>query len=155
MTKKSVYDVIDTGINYLIADYYKWNVESILDNESDYFNNTLHWQFGHVLTIFESALSLSDQNEVNVEKYTRLFGYGSKPADWGDEDIPSMDEIIENLKTLPERAKRLTDEQLEMELTETIAGCNTLDELLVLNAIHVPLHAGKIEEMARVLKQQR
>ena len=65
------------------------------------------------------------------------------------------DEIIENLKTLPERAKKLTDQQLEVELTETIAGCSTLDELLILNAIHVPLHAGKIEEMARVLKQQR
>ncbi|MDU3266573.1 MAG: DinB family protein, partial [Staphylococcus sp.] len=28
----------------------------------------------------------------------------------------------------------------------------TLNELLVLNAFHVPLHAGKIEEMTRVLK---
>ncbi|MDK9866424.1 damage-inducible protein DinB [Staphylococcus equorum] len=155
MTKKSVYDVIDTGINYLISDYDKWNIESILDNESELFPNTLHWQYGHVLTIFESALSLSEQNEVDIQKYTRLFGYGSNPADWGDEEIPSVDEIIKNLKTLPERAKKLTDQQLEVELTETIAGCSTLDELLILNAIHVPLHAGKIEEMARVLKQQR
>ena len=54
-----------------------------------------------------------------------------------------------------ERARKLTDEQLEQELTETIAGCSTLNELLVLNAIHIPLHAGKIEEMSRVLKQQQ
>lgn len=155
MTTKTVIDVIDMGVNYLVSVYDKWGVEEVLENQNDIFPNTLHWQYGHVLTIFESALSLSEQNVVDIALYTSLFGYGTSPKDWNDTDVPSIDEIIENIKTLPERASNLTDVQLNQELTETIAGCNTLDELLTLNAIHVPLHAGKIEEMTRVLKSER
>ncbi|MCI2941603.1 bacillithiol transferase BstA [Staphylococcus cohnii] len=155
MTKKSVYDVIDMGVNYLISGYDNWNNDQVLDDKIDLFPNTIHWQYGHVLTIFESALSLYDKNTVDIEQYTRLFGYGSSSENWGDETIPKIDEILNDLQTLPERAQKLSDEELQTELTETIAGCNTLDELLVLNAIHIPLHAGKIEEMSRVLKQQQ
>ncbi|GAA6822025.1 bacillithiol transferase BstA [Helicobacter pylori] len=155
MTKKTVFDVIDMGVNYLVSVYDKWGVEEVLDNQNEVFPNTLHWQYGHVLTIFESALSLCEQNEVDVALYSSLFGYGSSPKDWNDADVPSIDEIINNIKTLPDRARNLTDVQLEQELSETIAGCNTLDELLTLNAIHIPLHAGKIEEMTRVLKSER
>ena len=155
MTKKSVYDVIDMGVNYLISGYDNWSNDQVLDDKIDLFQNTIHWQYGHVLTIFESALSLYDKNTVDVEKYTRLFGYGSSPENWGDETVPKIDEILNDLQTLPERAQKISDEELQAELTETIAGCNTLDELLVLNAIHIPLHAGKIEEMSRVLKQQQ
>ncbi|MGO3050813.1 damage-inducible protein DinB [Staphylococcus casei] len=155
MTNKSVYEVIDSGINYIITGYDNWNNEQVLDDKIDAFPNTIHWQYGHVLTIFETVLSLCEQNEVDVAKYTKLFGYGSSPDNWGDEDIPSVDEIFTHLKTLGERARKLTDQQLEAELTETIAGCSTLDELLVLNAIHIPIHAGKIEEMSRLLRQQQ
>ena len=154
MSNKTVYDVVETGVNYILSVYDNWNVEQVLDKEDNFFPNTLHWQFGHVLTIFDSALSLGNQNAVDVEKYTKLFGYGSSPSDWEGQDVPSIEDIKKDLTTLPERAKQLTDEQLAQELEQPIAGCKTLDELLVLNAIHVPLHAGKIEEMARVLKKE-
>lgn len=105
-----------------------------------------------MLTIFDSALSIGSQNAIDVAKYTKLFGYGSSPANWEGQDVPAIETIKDNLKTLPERARKLTDEQLSQELKQPIAGCQTLNELLVLNAFHVPLHAGKIEEMTRVLK---
>ena len=152
MNDKTVYDVIDIGVNHLLSVYDNWNVEHVLDKENDVFPNTLHWQFGHVLTIFDSALSIGGQNAVDVAKYTKLFGYGSSPANWEGQDVPAIETIKENLKTLPERARKLTDEQLSQELNEPVAGCQTLNELLVLNAFHGPLHAGKIEEMTRVLK---
>lgn len=152
MNDKTVYDVIDIGVNHLLSVYDNWNVEHVLDKENDVFPNTLHWQFGHVLTIFDSALSIGGQNAVDVAKYTKLFGYGSSSANWEGQDVPAIETIKENLKTLPERARKLTDEQLSQELNEPVAGCQTLNELLVLNAFHVSLHAGKIEEMTRVLK---
>lgn len=154
MINKTIYDVIETGVNYILSVYDSWNVEEVLDNEDNFFPNTLHWQYGHVLTIFEEALALGNQNVVDVEKYHKLFGYGSNPGDWEGQDIPSIEEIKKDLKTLPERAQKLTDEELQQELDQPVAGFKTLDELLVLNAIHVPLHAGKIEEMTRVLKEQ-
>lgn len=106
MTKKSVYDVIDMGVNYLISGYDNWSNDQVLDDKIDLFPNTIHWQYGHVLTIFESALSLYDKNTVDVEKYTRLFGYGSSPENWGDETVPKIDEILNDLQTLPERAQK-------------------------------------------------
>ena len=154
MTKKTVFDVIDMGVNYLVSVYDKWGVEEVLDNQNEVFPNTLHWQYGHVLTIFEQALSLGNQHVVDVEKYNKLFGYGSNPRDWKGQDVPAINEIKQHIQTLPERAKKLTHEQLAQKLDQPIAGCNTLDELLMLNAIHVPLHTGKIEEMTRVLKEQ-
>ena len=98
MSDKTVYDVIDTGVNYLLSVYDNWNVEKVLDKENDVFPNTLHWQFGHVLTIFDSALSMGAQNAVDIETYTKLFGYGSSPANWEEQDIPSIESIKEDLK---------------------------------------------------------
>ena len=97
MSTKTVYDVIDTGVNYLLSVYDSWNIEDV-DKENDVFPNTLHWQFGHVLTIFDSALSMSGQNAVDIETYTKLFGYGSSPANWEGQDIPSIESIKEDLK---------------------------------------------------------
>ncbi|BBK27735.1 DinB family protein [Staphylococcus arlettae] len=155
MTNKTVFDVIDLGVNYLLSGYEKWGVDEVIDNKAEVFPNTILWQYGHVLSVFESALSLCEQNVVDVPYYSSIFGYGSSPENWGDQEIPSLDEIFSHIKTLPERARTLTDVQLSQELTETIAGCDTLDELLTLNAVHIPLHAGKIEEMTRVLKAHR
>ncbi len=115
------------------------------------FSNTIHWQFGHVLTIFESALAVAGKENIDLNIYRPLFGNGSSPDEWKDE-VPSIEKILEGLQTLPERARNLTDDDLAIELKQTIVGCNNLEELLVLNAIHIPLHAGKIEEMSRILK---
>ena len=142
MSNITVYNVIELGVNNLLADYDNWNVEEVLDKETQHFPNTLHWQYGHVLTIFEQALSLGNQHVVDVEKYNK------------GQDVPAINEIKQHIQTLPERAKKLTHEQLAQKLDQPIAGCNTLDELLMLNAIHVPLHTGKIEEMTRVLREK-
>ncbi|HHM3209902.1 TPA: hypothetical protein ACROG4_001753 [Staphylococcus aureus] len=95
MTTKTVFDVIDMGLGYLVNVYDAWKVE---------------------------------------------------------DEVPSIERILEGLQTLPERARNLTEDDLAIELKQPIVGCNNLEELLVLNAIHIPLHAGKIEEMSRILK---
>lgn len=33
MSTKTVYDVIDTGVNYLLSVYDSWNIEDVLDKE--------------------------------------------------------------------------------------------------------------------------
>lgn len=155
MSTKTVYDVIDTGVNYLLSVYDSWNIEDVLDKENDVFPNTLHWQFGHVLTIFDSALSMGGQNAVDIETYTKLFGYGSSPANWEGQDIPSIESIKEDLKQFQIVLVNLLMNNYHKNLNNRLLVRKTLNELLVLNAIHVPLHAGKIEEMARVLKQAK
>ena len=39
-----------------------------------------------------------NKTEVDVVKYNELFGYGSSPTEWGDKEIPSIDEIFNYLK---------------------------------------------------------
>ncbi|CDR28482.1 bacillithiol transferase BstA [Staphylococcus schweitzeri] len=151
MTTKTVFDVIDTGLGYLVNVYDNWKVEMVLDAYNKPFANTIHWQFGHVLTIFESALAVAGKEDIDLNIYKPLFGNGSSPDEWNDE-VPSIKVILEGLQTLPEQVRQLTEDDLAIELKQPIAGCHNLEELLVLNAIHIPLHAGKIEEMSRVLK---
>lgn len=151
MTTKTVFDVIDMGLGYLVNVYDTWKVDKVLDDYHKPFANTIHWQFGNVLTIFESALAVAGKENIDLNIYRPLFGNGSSPTEWKDE-VPSIETILEGLQTLPERARKLTEDDLAIELQQPIAGCKTLEELLVLNAIHIPLHAGKIEEMSRVLK---
>lgn len=151
MTTKTVFDVIDMRLGYLVNVYDAWKVEKVLDDYHKPFSNTIHWQFGHVLTIFESALAVAGKENIDLNIYRPLFGNGSSPDEWKDE-VPSIERILEGLQTLPERARNLTEDDLAIELKQPIVGCNNLEELLVLNAIHIPLHAGKIEEMSRILK---
>ena len=105
--------------------------------------------------MFEEALAMGNQEVIDVDKYSKLFGTGTKPSDWGYDEVPSIESILNDIKTLPERATHLTDKELKKEIDQPIAGCKTLEELLVLNALHIPLHAGKIEEMTRVLKAEQ
>ena len=152
---KTVYNVIDFSVSYIRDVYDKWDVMKVLDKDDSVFPNTLHWQYGHVLTVFEEALAMGNQEVVDVDKYSILFGTGTKPSDWGNDEVPSIESILNDIKTLPERATHLTDKELKKEIDQPIAGCKTLEELLVLNALHIPLHAGKIEEMTRVLKAEQ
>lgn len=152
---KTVYDVIDFGVSYIRDVYDKWDVMKVLDKDDSVFPNTLHWQYGHVLTVFEEALAMGNQEVIDVDKYSKLFGTGTKSSDWGYDEVPSIESILNDIKTLPERATHLTDKELKKEIDQPIAGCKTLEELLVLNALHIPLHAGKIEEMTRVLKAEQ
>ncbi len=40
-------------------------------------SNTIHWRFGHVLTIFESALAVAGKENIDLNIYRPLFGNGS------------------------------------------------------------------------------
>ena len=152
---KTVYNVIDFSVSYIRDVYDKWDVMKVLDKDDSVFPNTLHWQYGHVLTVFEEALAMGNQEVVDVDKYSKLIGTGTKPSDWGNDEVPSIESFLNDIKTLPERATHLTDKELKKEINQPIAGCKTLEELLVLNALHISLHAGKIEEMTRVLKAEQ
>ena len=41
---KTVYDVIDFGVNYIRSVYDDWDVVEVLDKDDSVFPNTLDWQ---------------------------------------------------------------------------------------------------------------
>ncbi|EKU45594.1 DinB family protein [Staphylococcus massiliensis] len=154
MNKQYIFDSLKMSTDFLIKKYEKFEWEPIAELNYQHFPNNIHWQLGHILTVFELSLSFVDKNKVDIEAYNKNFGNGTKPEDWDGKEIPSVNEIVELLGTIPERLDTLTDEDLETELPEPIVGQETVRGLLILNTMHIPLHTGKIEEMARIIRAE-
>lgn len=127
--------------------------EKQLDIQPDGFNNTIHWHIGHVLTANEQFLfGFPDNTEHLPERYKDLFGYGSKPADWPD-DVPSVDELADQLTSQLERIKQIPAEKFEEKLPEPVLGAQTYGELAAVAAFHEGNHTGRVNAMKKVLNQ--
>lgn len=133
----------------------KWEVYKIADVESTYFPNTIHWQLGHILTTFENILDMVNLSDIDLANYNAYFQNGTTHKEWDVEKLPSMDDIFENLATIVERAEKTDIEIMNNELQEPIVGCITLKEVYLKLATHFSLHQGKIEEMARVITNDK
>ncbi|MDH6656855.1 UNVERIFIED_ORG: hypothetical protein J3A77_006064 [Bacillus sp. PvP124] len=101
-------------------DYFIRNVESISKEvanvQPDGFNNTIHWHVGHVLTFTEQLMfGFPEKTTYFPANYIELFGNGTKPADWKDE-VPSLDELIIQLKDQSIRLQQIPNEQLKATL---------------------------------------
>ena len=175
---KTVYNVIDFSVSY-IRDVYDHNgdvkasvkVKTIMAQKR--FDVTYVSNNGESQVLFDKQsngrgetygilkfdgriLNIhSDENKYTVIKDSKQ---DKEIASWkqnGDYAYVEGKSELYDIKTLPERATHLTDKELKKEINQPIAGCKTLEELLVLNALHISLHAGKIEEMTRVLKAEQ
>lgn len=147
-------DLIATELRYIQNIYKTWNLKTVIHAQNDIFPNTIHWQYGHVLTVFESSLCIVGKHTTDVGRYMRLFGYGTSPNNWKGQEVPDMEEILEHMGTLSERVNSLTEAELNQCLPHRVNGMVTVKDCIVMNAMHVALHAGKIEEMSRVFKQE-
>lgn len=125
--------------------------EEQLDIQPKGFNNNIHWHIGHVLTVNEQFLFGFPENSENLPgHYKDLFGNGSKPADW-PENVPSADELAEQLTSQLKRIKNIPEEKFAEKLPETILGAQTFGELAALAAFHEGNHAGRVNAMKKVL----
>lgn len=69
--------------------------ESLIDEQLDELNNTVHWHIGHILTVAEQFLfGYPNQTKHLPEEFISLFGNGTKPTDW-PENVPSLGELRE------------------------------------------------------------
>lgn len=117
------------------------------------FRNNILWQIGHVLLAAENFLfSLRTGEHHLPEHYSALFGTGTKPADWQGE-IPSKEELVDQLRKQLERVREIDADQLEGKLKEPMFGFTTIVECTNFIVLHEALHVGKMEEMERVVKR--
>ncbi|WP_010531444.1 DinB family protein [Lentibacillus jeotgali] len=127
--------------------------EKQLDEQPEGFHNTIHWHIGHVLTTNEQFLfGFPDNTENLPERYKNLFGNGSKPADW-PEDVPSADELAEQLNNQLKRIKQIPSEKFDEKLPKMVLGAQTYGELAAVAAFHYGNHAGRINAMKKVLNK--
>lgn len=118
------------------------------DVKPEGFNNTIHWQIGHLLTTTEQ-LVFGPEGQL-PEEYGKLFGNGSKVSEWQGE-VPSVETIVEQLKSQLARIKEIPNERFEGKLPQPFLGNTTYGELVSFTAFHEANHSGQIHAMVRFL----
>ncbi|MGF7048154.1 putative damage-inducible protein DinB [Paenibacillus sp. DS2015] len=117
------------------------------------FNNSLHWQLGHIITISDGVILGYGGVESKIPtSYAPLFRNGTKPADWQKEP-PHWDVLILQLR----EQFQVLQETLHGKLSEPVAvkdnfaKAETIGDLVQLNMTHENLHLGMITAMVKVL----
>ncbi|MCQ6275015.1 DinB family protein [Bacillus sp. V3B] len=119
----------------------------LFDVQPEGLSNTIHWQLGHILTGAEGFL-FGAEGQLSAE-YNELFGYGSKPSAWQDE-VPSVETLIQQLKSQLERIKEIPNERFQDQLSEPVLGNSTYGELVSFTAFHELTHIGQVHTMKRL-----
>lgn len=117
------------------------------------FNNNIHWQLGHIVTMAERIVYGFAGKEATLPPgYPLFFATGTRPSEWIGEP-PTWDEIMQVFQTqqaaLIEAFAGSLDEPVKNR--DNYAKAETIRHLLELNVSHESSHAGMITAMVRVL----
>ncbi|MGG3467354.1 DinB family protein [Neobacillus pocheonensis] len=129
--------------------------ESVVDVQPTGFNNTIHWQVGHVLTVAEQFLFGFPKKSTNLPAYyMELFATGTKPADWKGE-VPSVKDLSAQLKEQMNRMKEIPVESFNEKLKAPFLGLETFGEIAHFGIFHEAIHLGQISAMKRVIESDQ
>ncbi|MCM3629111.1 DinB family protein [Paenibacillus glycanilyticus] len=116
------------------------------------FNNSIHWQIGHVLTITERLVfGISGQTNTLSHDYSEYFGTGTSPKEWKG-NPPAWDLVIEHLKDQSIRIDETFRDKLEEPLSENRMRVETVEELIYVCMLHEVNHIGIVSAMNKALK---
>lgn len=116
------------------------------------FNNTIHWQVGHVLTVTEQFMLGYPRKTTHLPaNYIELFGNGTRPADWSGE-IPSLEVLAGQLREQLGRIKEVPAELLDKKLGKPFLGLETVGELANMALFHESYHLGQIHSMKKLVQ---
>lgn len=116
------------------------------------FNNTIHWQVGHVLTVTEQFMLGYPRKTTHLPaNYIELFGNGTRPADWSGE-IPSLEVLAGQLREQLGRIKEVPAELLDKKLEKPFLGLETVGELANMALFHESYHLGQIHSMKKLVQ---
>ncbi|MYL54379.1 DinB family protein [Pontibacillus yanchengensis] len=118
------------------------------------FNNSIRWNFGHILVNHENLLAGFLQKEKEIPShYIDLFNARTSPIDW-QTDPPSLDELRMHLSQQVEAMRthyqgRLEEERETPFTLGSIMEFSTLGELFTFSNWHEGLHQGAITSLKR------
>ncbi|WLD93598.1 DinB family protein [Alkalihalobacillus sp. AL-G] len=123
--------------------------------QPDGFNNTIHWQIGHVLTVAEQVMFGFPDNTTHLPtNYTDLFGKGTKPADWKG-GVPAIKDLSIQLTDQLDRLQQIPAERFNKTLKEPFFGLETFGEMAGFALLHEAGHMGQIKAMNRIIEHTR
>jgi hypothetical protein len=132
------------------------NIETITPEQANIqpegFNNNIHWNIGHVLTVTEQfMMGFPKKSNHLPANYIELFGNGTRPSEWNG-DVPSVDVLVEQLKAQLGRIKEVPASMLEEKLKKPFLGLETFGELANMALFHEAYHLGQIHGMKKLVK---
>ncbi len=131
--------------------------EDVCDQIPPTWKNNLRWHVGHlVITPRLLTLGLLKEDLGVPEEYRRWFAKGTSPADWGDQDIPSYNQLLnEFTEGMDVLFKKLEGRELETfsePYTTSVGVVLTCpSESLVFSQAHDGIHLGMILALKRAL----
>ncbi|MDO7907505.1 DinB family protein [Paenibacillus sp. JX-17] len=119
------------------------------------FNNSIHWQLGHVVAVAESILyGFGGQPSELPKEYAAFFGPGTKPADWTGQP-PAWEDVVSRLQQQVVHARETFGSRMDsaVAVKENFAKAETIQNLFELVAYHDGSHEGMVKAMARIVQQ--
>lgn len=131
------------------------NIEGITAEQASVqpkgFNNNIHWNIGHVLTVTEQfMMGFPKKSNHLPANYIELFGNGTRPSEWTG-DVPSIDVLRDQLKAQLGRLKEVPATMLDEKLKKPFLGLETFGELANMALFHEAYHLGQIHAMRKLL----
>ncbi|WP_411842545.1 DinB family protein [Salinicoccus sp. HZC-1] len=151
MAKETLLFQVKTSRKWILDTFEQVSEEDMMKIPEG-FKNNIHWQLGHVAGMMElPTAALTGSKTEDSQRYKKYFGYGTSPDDFDDE-TPALDEIKALLEGQVPRLEDITEESLDEDLPREFMGMTKRYEQLSFMILHESLHAGKIQEMAKLIE---
>lgn len=151
--EQTIFDHMET-VRGITEKSFKRIPEEMADIIPEGFNNSIRWNFGHIAFVQEKLVFGISGEEMKVPmNYERLFGAGTKPADW-TEPPPSFDEIASVLNEQKQRIKTLLRGRMEQKLPSPFTNRGgitfyTIGEAYLFGFYHEAMHMETIKQIYR------
>lgn len=152
MTRDTLFFQLKT-LRGMVKQSFEDTDESIVEIVPAGFNNNLYWHYGHIAVMMEGELvRLTGKDDSLHKRFAKHFMTGTSPDDF-DDDTPTLDEVEERLDNQVSEYEAVTGDKLEGKLDEEFLGMTESYELAAFMILHEGLHAGKVQEMKRLLEE--
>ncbi|RJX37927.1 DinB family protein [Paenibacillus pinisoli] len=120
------------------------------------FNNNLHWQIGHVLTITDDLIfEFSGVGARMPQHYRTYFASGTSPSSW-PEQPPGIDTLLKELENQMVEIGKKYDGRLAQPVADenNFLQASVIGELFHVLIAHESTHLGMIIAMSKVLQHE-
>lgn len=121
------------------------------------FNNNIKWNLGHIYVIQEKfGFQIIGEETESPNFFMELFSTGTKPIDWGDQSLPSIEALIQLLKNQVDRIEHSLEGRLDDVIvpytTSTGLTLSTSKELISFCLYHEGMHFDAIKSIKRMIQ---
>lgn len=133
--------------------------EKDLDVQPKGYPNTIRWNAGHVYATAEEYLNKADHDyEISNPKWFDYFIDGTRPSEWPEEGVPSMEEILAALKEQEAKIENHFKNKLDQPASEDhvirTINLDSADAAIQFCTWHEGIHLGTVKSLLIAVEQE-